>query len=257
LVAESKKKIVALLGVKGGEKFQNAKKIFVLGDSAFWYILKPQEIPPYISFYDMSPLYAQKRMLEWLEITKPDIVLWDVAKNQFDGISNTVRCPLIFQHIFENYKLDEDMSLGPFRIMNRVERPSVLMSNHLGSLVNILGNQVDYGFIPSAVSSYKSGDGEVPVSAILVSYVGEKKEAQNCMKHEVTMLLDFFDGRLWKVRFFLLDDSHSASVRLDRLWFYPFYSDQINSMKYRLGVDGNADFLVEKVKIKLNYSSLY
>lgn len=257
LVVESKKKIDALLGEKGGEKFQQAKKIFVLGDSAFWYILKPQEIPPYISFYDMSPLYAQKRMLEWLEVSRPDIVLWDAASNQFDGVSNTVRCPLIFQHIFENYKLDDDMSLGRFRILNRIERPLALMSSHLGSWENILGNQVDYGFIPSAVSSLKSGDGEVPVSAILVSYVGEKKEAQNSMKHEVTMLLDFFDGRLWKVRFFLLDSIPFATVRLDRLWFYPFYSDKINSMKYRLGVGGNADFLLEKAKIKLKSNSLY
>ena len=196
-------------------------------------------------------------MLEWLEVSRPEIVLWDAARNQFDGVSNTVRCPLIFQHIFENYKLDEDKSLGRFRILNRIERPIALMSSYLGSWENILGNQVDYGFIPSAVSSFKPGDGEVPVSAILISYVGEKKETKNSMKRDVTMLLDFFDGRLWKVRFFLLDDSHSATVRLDRLWFYPFYSDKIDSMKYRLGVDSNADFLLEKVKIKLQSNSLY
>ena len=251
-----KSEIEKMLGTKGAQEFREANSVYVLGDNSFWYILKRQTTPPYISFYDMAPAYAQRRTIEWLEIHKPEMVIWEPGKDQFDGVPNTVRCPLIFDYMVRNYFVDEASGSDRFRVLKIQKNKGSSSNSHIKSWIKNLGNQVDYGLIPTAFHSFASKDDDLPVSVICVSKSGGKDD-KLAGTPEKAFALDFGDGNRWEIQFRFPPATRSATIRLDRLWFYSFYAAQIDTLDFQILAVNNPNIFLEKKRILLYPRTLY
>ena len=251
-----KSEIEIMLGTKGAQEFREAKSVYVLGDNSFWYILKRQTTPPYISFYDMAPAYAQRRTIEWLEIHRPEMVIWEPGKDQFDGVPNTVRCPLIFDYMVRNYFVDEASGSDRFRVLKIQKNKGSSSNAHIKSWIKNLGNQVDYGLIPTAFHSFASKDDDLRVSVIRISESGGKGD-KLAGTPEKAFVLDFRDGNRWEIQFCFPPGTGSATVRLDRMWFYSFYAAQIDTLDFQTLAVNNSTILLEKKRISVDSRKLY
>lgn len=245
-----------MLGMQGAKQFWDAKSIYVLGDNSFWYILKPQAIPPYVSFYNMAPKKSQIQIITWLDTHKPEIVLWEPAKNKFDGVPNTVRCPLIFDYIVRNYFLNETPGTDRIRILKRKNSSGVSNNTEINSWVKNLGNQVEYGFIPTVFHSFPPKEDDLQISVIRITGSGEKDD-KLAETTEKAFMLDFGDGKRWEILFRFPPGTESATVRLDRLWFYSFYAAQIDALDFQILAVNNTNLSLEKKRISVDYDSLY
>lgn len=249
-------KINEILGTNALREFLLTRSIYVLGDASFWYLQKPQAIPPYITFYNMSPQKCQKQTISWLETQKPEIVLWEPEKDKFDSVPNTVRCPLIFDYIVRNYFVDQTSGSDRFRVLKKRKNIGVSSKTDIDPWLKNLGNQVDYGFIPTAFHSFPPKEDDLQVSVIRITGSG-KKDDKLAETTEKAFMLDFGDGKRWEILFRFPSGTESATVRLDRLWFYSFYAAQIDALDFQILAVNNTNLLLEKKRISVDPDSLY
>ena len=145
--------------------------IFVLGDASYWYLVLDKPAPFYISFYNQSPVFAQKKTLEWLQSKSPQFVIWDAAESEFNGVPNQVRVPLVFDYVVSHY--------GPLRQASGyllLHRLAAGETPDLQFWIKQLGDSINLGAIPglSKVGSLMSTikpEGHSPTALIMVVHI--------------------------------------------------------------------------------------
>jgi hypothetical protein len=187
-------------------------RIFVLGDSPVIYILADQAPPYHVNDYSATPVYEQRKVLNFLDREKPPIVVWDPNTKRFDLFQNVVRDPLIYNTVIANYL--PDRRVGRFELLRRraSDEPIALdfWRERLGFVVN-------YGHFARA-STFPSlppclGDS----SACQEFLVATKKEPTMSGRVVVGIVVG---GRRFEIWMETVAGERELHVSLDRLWFW-------------------------------------
>ena len=186
--------------------------IFVLGDISTLYILFKQAIPPNMSFYNCSPIREQQKIVNFLQKLNPEFVIYDRLNAEFDNVPNHVRCPLIFDFIFENYVFEKE-----FNNYILFKKSPILKYQSFGTWANIFSQELNLGFIPAlSYNEYKFEKKDPQfVDAIFV-------QTGSCLTNEPAVLS--FDNPLFsqKIKFRLRENQENYLIRLDRVWFWGY-----------------------------------
>src|SRR5262249_8297448 len=116
------------------------RSFYVFGDAPILYLLLPGPSPFHVNNYNGSPVSAQLNVINWLERTKPDVVLLDPTYFNFDSVAVSVRVPILLQAIVRNYVPTE--RFGRFYLL-RPKTPDQPIP--LGEWQNLLGANIDFG----------------------------------------------------------------------------------------------------------------
>jgi hypothetical protein len=123
--------------------------VYVLGDAPVIYSLLRQRPPWQIVLYDASPLDEQRRVVEWIEEERPRYVVLDRVNSVFDGVPQSIRTPLIFQHVIEHYAFA--FRLGAYDVLVRSDK----VDPNERYWPAALAGEINLGSIPE-VSSYET-----------------------------------------------------------------------------------------------------
>jgi hypothetical protein len=189
------------------------ESIYVLGDDPIFYILRGQEMPYVITAYNASPADEQHRVLEWLQTRKPRFVLWDPSKNAFDRIPHTVRLPLLYRYVADNY--------GPAKVIGRYHIARLVSeTGHVdpGYWSQQLGAAVDLGHIASLSneSDYPpcGRDNDLYCGDVLVVKYGGR-----VTPGKAKVALESAAGQ-YAVVFDREPDDREYIINLEHLWFW-------------------------------------
>lgn len=200
--------------LKSDPAVRSGGRVWILGDDTPITMMLGQSWPWYFhTFYDISPIAFQRRVIRELERTPPSRVAWNFSKQAmiFDAVPNVVRAPLAFQWAVTN--------LAP---LTTVEHFAILRPLRPGEPVHLewwrrrIGSTIDLGHVPELARL-----GEQPCSSgpscgtfVMVDVApGASRPSEVLVPVTVAGLR--FDVKL--------KTSPSASryvVPLDRLWFW-------------------------------------
>jgi hypothetical protein len=186
-------------------------RIFVLGDSPVVYILANQAPPYHVSDYLATPIYEQRKVVDFLDREKPPIVVWD-PDPFFDLFQRVVRDPLIYNAVIANYV--PEMRIGRFELLRRrtPDDPIALdfWRERLGFVVNY-GHFARASTFPSLAPC--SGDS----SACQEFLVATKKESGLSGRVLVGVVVGDLHFEIWMET---VAGEQELFVSLDRLWFW-------------------------------------
>jgi hypothetical protein len=135
--------VVAYLEAKlNSDIHQWGNSLYVLGDNSMFYLALMQKPPRYLTFYDGANLDAQTETVEWLRKTKPRFVIFEHTFKVFDNVPNTVRVPLIFDHIISDYRPIK--TFGNYHILELSPDKPIDLNFWQSNLTN----SIDLGAIP-------------------------------------------------------------------------------------------------------------
>jgi hypothetical protein len=216
---------------------KGSRTFFVLGDEAFLYNVFRQKPPPFISFYNSSDVRDQIDIVNWLEAEKPSVVVWNTSSQSFDGVPNVVRVPLIFKHVFAQYR--KVGVFGDYWFLERLDTPS----SDATPWREVLGSELNLGFLPnlSSIGSYPTcvlgnrGMGCEPVIHITRdgSIANNKVEPGRNTSFTITVRQKDME---YAAVIPALASQSDLYVRADRLWFVsdesgPIVADLIQPVK--------------------------
>ena len=194
-----------------GNGLTASDRVYVLGDDALFYILLSQR-PPYLSnCYNMSPIYEQQRVLQWLEATRPKFVIWAPGLASFE-IPHAVRIPLIFDYVVRRYVFLR--AVGTYHILRTIragEGPDP------GYWRQALTGGIHLGFIPARakLSDFDPCRGQQCVPLLVVQQSEPRGPTSGEAEVRVHTATDDFS--IW---FNLSPDASTYIVPLQRLWFW-------------------------------------
>lgn len=184
----------------------------VLGDSSLLYMLFDQKAPWHVQMFNMSPIDEQRTVTAALERMEPRHLVWR-RDYKIDGVPYEVRAPLVFAYAIQRYVPEKNGDPWDLLRQRKPGEPPAL-----GFWRARLGETVDLGGIPSYSrgADAESCDGG-PACAPYAVVTG--KPAKDGEK----IVIDVRAGRRhFKVALTGYEDDTRYSVRLDRLWFWPF-----------------------------------
>lgn len=99
------------------KKDKNSTIFSFPGDSIYYVLFK--QIPPYYpSIYEATPIYAQKKLINYMKKNKIQYVIYNLHSSAIqDGVPDKVRSKKLFEYIKDNYKYVEE--IGEFKILKR------------------------------------------------------------------------------------------------------------------------------------------
>lgn len=210
-----------LLGADSG-KPEARPAFLVFGDDSYVYAAMHQKPAPYISFYDTSPLSAQRQMVDWLNATRPPYVIWRPGYALFDLVPHVVRVPRLFAAVVADYELLE--TIGDFHLLRRRTdgKPA-----DLAYFRSTLGETLDLGALPAysrllkqplcthstaALAAAKAAPGCAPVLQVHV----EQPAAEQALRLQLTVGAGRFSVSLLQRA-----GVQDYAVNLSSLWFWP------------------------------------
>jgi hypothetical protein len=181
----------------------------VLGDLPYVYIYFDERPPYHVQLYDASRLDEQEAMVEALEKTDPELILWRRDFVQ-DGVPQAVRTPLVMKWAAERYV--------PVR---RGDPSDVLRRRAPGEDVareywrSRLGEPLPLGFVPASsdaedAEQCASGDGCNAYAVI---------EGDPTARGQAVDMTISGRGQSFAVQLLGRPGEEEYPVRLDRLWF--------------------------------------
>lgn len=187
-------------------------RVFVLGDDSYLNAVLSQAPTFYFTFYNQSPLDAQKDSAAWIAVHRPKFVLWRKTFSSFDQVPNQVRVPLLYERVIRDYVYDS--TAGPFTILRR-RAPGEEVSFDFWR--DALGATTDLGFVPGR-SDPAALDGPGPYAAQTFTYlVCDVSHPMHGRSREVSFNVR---GKEYFVRFRERQGVSSYRVLLDRVWFW-------------------------------------
>ncbi len=85
---------------------ENARIFSFPGDPIF-YVLLNQEPPFYPSIYEATPVYAQKKLIQYIKKNKVDYVILNIGNPSIqDEVPNQIRAKVLYEFIMNNYKAE-------------------------------------------------------------------------------------------------------------------------------------------------------
>lgn len=183
--------------------------LYVLGDDPIEYVLLHQLPPWQVNMYNSSPVRDQLRILRWLEVHRPKVVLLDRQDSQsFDGVPYDIRDPLIYQSIVAHYVPKK--TVGRFDILVR-RRTSQRVSTRFW--VSRLGAVVDLGAIPDAEAPLPSAGTAGDRTQVLKVNASLDLRAPCILRVHVA-----FGGIPVTIAFRVVPARRAYAIPFDRLW---------------------------------------
>ena len=204
---------------------QKPANTFVLTDNQVIYILLGQMPPYHSNNYNSSPIYEQRKVLDWLVRNTPEFVVFDPTKLVFDTFQAIVRAPLTFNHVVEHYVPLE--TVGALEILRR-RAPGEAIATAFWH--EILGNSLAFGHFPRASS------------AMGLSECAQGADCQDFLKISVAkeragserLTIPFKAGGLdFTATLVAVPGTGTYYLSLDRLWFW----DVLNRNRIAARVD--------------------
>jgi hypothetical protein len=183
----------------------------VYGDAPFVYTYFKQRPPFHTELYDASKISEQEAMLEELEETDPNLILWrrDVAQ---DAVPQQVRTPLVLRWVVDHYA---PVRHGPVADVLRRRRPGDRIDP--GYWRPRVGDPVSLGYVPAASDGADAesctGGPDCHSYAVL--------EGAPTVRDQPLELRVSGPGGEFRVALLGRPGETEYAVRLDRLWFAP------------------------------------
>ena len=185
--------------------------IFTLTDAPILYVLTAQPAVWMSNMYNASPVYEQRRVVDWLEEDRPDFVVFEADQLQFDGVPTAVRVPLIVGAVVAHYV--PDRQIARFEVLRR-RTPSEPMA--IDYWREKLGATLNLGRVPAeidvagrvACGGSRNCDEYVTVDLPPPADAGQAG------------MLQFNVGRPFEVRFDLEPGRGHYVIPVGRLWFW-------------------------------------
>ena len=184
----------------------------VLGDAQILYVLFHQTPPDHIELYSTSPKDEQRDFIAALRRIAPARLVWERVFN-VDGVPYPVRNPLIFAYAIQHFVPERNGNPWDLLRRRRADEP-VPLEYWRGRL----GDTSDLGAIPS-YSDGAEADACTQGSDCAPYAVVTGKPSRDGSK----AIIDVKGGRYrFKIAMTTYKGIERYSVRLDRLWFWPF-----------------------------------
>lgn len=180
----------------------------VVGDSQMTYVLLHQAPPYQIDMYDAGRIAEQRAMLSDLRRRPPRYVIWSKPFFQ-DGVPYSVRDPLVFSWLIENYVPD---NISAATDILRRRRPLEPIPAAFWS--SQLGGGVDLEYIPSASDATESPRCSRGPGCVRYALVSGHGAAGSEVYVQVSGR-----GHTYPVSFRVRSGVLVYPIRLDRLWF--------------------------------------
>jgi hypothetical protein len=87
-------KVVARLRALGGGEIP--RPVYVIGDLPMLYALLGQTPPFNTNDFNTSPIFEQRRVIDWIVQKRPRYAVWNASDLQSDAFQRTVRVPLLY-----------------------------------------------------------------------------------------------------------------------------------------------------------------
>ena len=184
---------------------------FSLTDNQISYIIA-KKIPPYhINGLNGSPLFEQKKIINYLMTNKIDYILIDKSKLTFDGFSFIVRLPNLFYFIIQNYYIHEyvdDIAILKIKPPNSDKN----INSYDSDWANLLGDKINYGYL-------------IAYSKLSVDKLDSC--VSDCTSYMVINTKDFnkntvisIDINNYKIDFMAIPNKNVYVVNLNNIWFW-------------------------------------
>jgi hypothetical protein len=181
-----------------------------LSDEQLLYIMARQRPPYYSSLYDGSFLKAQQRTVAWLRTNRPNVVVYNVKRQDVFGVPAVVRDPLIFEEVILNYVLDT--TVYDYAIL-RPRKPAEPIS--LAFWGDVLSD-INLAQLPrySSFSRFKECRG-----GDCVDFLQARPRAP--VPHPTETAVEIAAGeQRFRARFLMVPEQQEYVLSLDRLWFW-------------------------------------
>jgi hypothetical protein len=185
-------------------------RVFALSDAPALYIILGQ-VAYHANLYNASPIYEQRRIVDWLSSGEVPWVVFDPAQLSFDGFAKAVRSPLVFARVARDY-VPEGRE-GAYEIARR-RRPGEPVA--LDYWRDKLGATVYLGHVPrwSSVARLKPclGQGAACQEVVAVA-LDPAAPTPVSVPFEI-------QGLRYKVTFEAVPGVTRYYVSLERIWFW-------------------------------------
>jgi hypothetical protein len=219
-------------------KYKNPT-FYTLPDNPILYLIADNKPPYHINGFNLSPIFEQYKIINNLKKNQVQFIIIEPNKNYIDGFSYTVRLPLVYKYVAENYIFDFETSrFMVFRLKKSSE------GSNLNEWVKALSKSMDFGFLLSHAKNPDQDD----INCISNCEDYLKVSLPKNHKERVNLTFLSLDGE-FNISFITQPEKNVYWLKLNNLWFYR------NNSKYLIISD---DKLCknEFLKFKSN-SSLY
>jgi hypothetical protein len=185
-------------------------RVFALSDAPALYIILGQ-VAYHANLYNASPIYEQRRIVDWLSSGEVHWVVFDPAQLSFDGFAKAVRSPLVFARVVRDYV--PEGTEGPYEIARR-RRPGEPVA--LDYWRDKLGASVYLGHVPrwSSVARLTPclGQGAACQEVVAIA-LAPAAPTRVAVPFEI-------QGLRYKVTFEAVPGVTRYYVSLERIWFW-------------------------------------
>lgn len=205
--------IASRLRVLGGGEMP--RPVYVIGDTPMLYALLRQAPPFFANDYDMSPIFEQRRVTDWIAQNKPRYAVWNTNDLQFDGFARAVRLPLLYALDAATFVPVE--SIGEFAILRwraQGEAPALAWWRER------LGAKIDLGGLPRRTSYFRLTDcADAPSLDRCTPFLHVTVPAE--LRSQPRVAVSVAVGDLaFRIEFAPAANAGAYLIRLNRLWFW-------------------------------------
>jgi hypothetical protein len=211
-----------------------APKFYSMPDNPILYVIA-KKIPPYqINGFSMSPVFEQKKIVEFLKNNDITYIVIDPSKNSIDGFSYTVRLPELYKFAVKNYSIDKEF--GKFYIAKKASNNQQI---NLDAWSKVIGSEVNLGYIPNyskIIDELNSEKCIVECESILKVKIPTGNYDSNISIPVVVK------GVKFTIKFSRKPELGIIYIPLDKIWFWPTDGnvknfDFIESQVNNFGID--------------------
>lgn len=218
-------KVAGRLRILGGGEIP--RPVYVIGDTPMLYAVLGQAPPFNSNDYNSSPIFEQRRVVDWLVQKQPRFAVWNVNDLTFDAVPRAVRVPLMYAEAAATFVPID--SVGEFAILKRRangEAPDLAWWRER------LGAKIDFGgLLRRSDFDRLSGCTNSPSVELCTPFLQITVPPE--LRSQPRLAVSVGVGDLtFRIEFVPAHDISTYSVRLDRLWFWK--AAQLAQLPFRI-----------------------
>ncbi len=189
--------------------------VYAIGDLPMLYAMLHQPPPFGSDEYDDSPIFEQRRVLDWLAEKQPRFAVWNTNDSGFDGFQRIVRVPLLYAAAAENF-VPVDM-VGEFAILRRRNdgEPAAIKWWY-----ERLGGTIDFGGLLRSSSFERLPDcRDAPSLTQCTPFLQIDVPPAARVKPRIGITISAGEFP-FRIEFATTPNLGTYRLRLDRLWFW-------------------------------------
>jgi hypothetical protein len=186
-----------------------AAPVFILTDSPVVYILTAQKPVWMANLYNASPIYEQRRLVDWLR-REPEVrVAFRTDRLNWDGFQKVTRLPIVFGEVALNYVPETSAGVYDIARRRRADEPVALRF-----WKSKLGDEVNLGHIPRFADDTRSVC-EGPSCTVRLKVMVPGTVPGNELAIPVRI-----GDEPFRIRFTVVPGHLEYQIPLNRMWFW-------------------------------------